>query len=360
MPSNNRAIIASAGSGKTTNIVDASCGDETRRAGMITYTNNGREEIAKKCYERFGCVPPHVTISTWYAFLLRHFVRPYQNFLYEPHVTGIQFVNGRSDRYSKANDIPRHYFSRPDRTRIYVDKVSKFACQVIDRTEGLPLLRFGQIFDRLFIDESQDLAGYDLDLIEMLLKSGVQISLVGDHRQATYSTNNAAKNKKYGGPKVVLKFEEWEKAGLCEIDYHNYSRRCVQPICDLADQFYPEFPDTKSQNKTVTGHDGVFAVQERHVLAYMAAYNPQPLRYSRASKNIAGKPINFGNAKGMTFDRTIIFPHGPLKKFLKTSHLKDAGKEIAKIYVAITRARQSVAFVVDDGAPVSGLTLYKP
>ena len=35
-------------------------------------------------------------------------------------------------------------------------------------------------------------------------------------------------------------------------------------------------------------------------------------------------------------------------------------KEIAKIYVAITRARQSVALVVDNDATVSGLTVYWP
>ena len=358
MPLDNRVIIASAGSGKTTTIVDDACGDTARRAAMITYTNNGREEITTKSYQRFGCVPPHVTINTWYAFLLRHFVRPYQKCLYDPRVAGIQFVNGRSAPYVAADNVRRHYFSKPD--RMYVDKVSKFAWYVIEHTGGLPLQRFEQIFDRLFIDESQDLAGYDLELIELLLKSGVEITLVGDHRQATYSTNSAAKNKKYGGPNIVLKFEEWEKAGFCGIDYHNYSHRCVQAICDLADQFHPKAPNTESKNTDITGHDGVFAVRKSHVAAYMQAYNPQPLRYSRATRNIPGKPINYGNAKGMTFDRTLIYPHAPLKKFLKTGELKDAGKEVAKIYVAITRARQSVAFVVDDDSPIAGLNIFDP
>ena len=42
MPLDNRVIIASAGSGKTTTIVDDACGDTARRAAMITYTNNDR------------------------------------------------------------------------------------------------------------------------------------------------------------------------------------------------------------------------------------------------------------------------------------------------------------------------------
>ena len=103
-----------------------------------------------------------------------------------------------------------------------------------------------------------------------------------------------------------------------------------------------------SRNKTQTDHDGLFAVRESDVDAYMARYAPQPLRYSRATKNVYGKPMNFGAVKGMTFERTLIYPHGPFKKYLVSGDLKDAGKELAKFYVAVTRARQSAAFVVPD------------
>ncbi len=243
---------------------------------------------------------------------------------------------------------------------MYSDKVSKFACRVIENSSGLPLQRFEQIFDKLLIDESQDLAGYDLELIQLLLNSNVELTLVGDPRQATYSTNSGAKNKRFRGPNIVSKFEEWKNAGYCDIEFQNFSHRCVQAICDFADQFHPEAPKTKSKNSVVTDHDGVFAIKKRLVPIYMESYKPQPLRYSRATRDIPGKPINYGNAKGMTFNRTLIYPHAPLKKFLKTGDLKDAGKELAKIYVAVTRARQSVAFVVDEDTSVSGLTIYQP
>lgn len=94
------------------------------------------------------------------------------------------------------------------------------------------------------------------------------------------------------------------------------------------------------------------------VEAYRIRFSPQPLRYNRTFE-IEGNPINYGNAKGMTFDRTLIFPHGPLRKFLVSAKLEDAGKEIPKLYVAITRARQSVAFVVDDDTLISSMPLYQ-
>jgi len=96
----------------------------------------------------------------------------------------------------ESNTI-RHYFGKPG--NIYSDKVSKFACRIIEKTKGLPLRRFEQIFDRFYIDESQDLRAYDLELVELLMKSRVRMILVGDHRQATYSTNNALMNKRYAG-----------------------------------------------------------------------------------------------------------------------------------------------------------------
>lgn len=353
----NRIILASAGSGKTTAIVREACSDPTRSAALITYTINGSGELSRSAYDHFSAIPPKITISTWYAFLLRHFVRPYQNYLYEPRIARINFLRGQSARYVKATDVRHHYFSRDG--IIYLDKVSKFACEVIKRTDSLPIRRFEQIFDRLYVDESQDLAGFDLNLIELLLQSSTQVVLVGDHRQATYTTNDSRKNKRFARASIVDKFQEWEKRSLCKLEYETHSHRCIQPICDFADQFYPTFPKTKSLNNKTTGHDGVFAIESAFVPAYFERFTPQPLRYNRMHKDIPGLPINFGNAKGMTFDRTLIYPHGPLLKYLQTGNIADAGSEIPKLYVAVTRARQSVGFVVPDGFPVKGMPIFR-
>lgn len=54
------------------------------------------------------------------------------------------------------------------------------------------------------------------------------------------------------------------------------------------------------------------------------------------------------------------YPHGPLAKFLQSGDIADAGAEISKLYVAITRARQSVGFVVPDGSPLKAMSVYRP
>lgn len=361
MPSQNKIIVAAAGSGKTTTIIQDAGSNPDRDSLMITYTINGRDELIKKAYEEYGHVPPHLTIMTWFTFLLTHIVRPYQNQLETSgqRVNGIFFNNGVSAQYVGADDIRPHYFSSPG--NIYRDKISKFGCEVNKITDGKPIARLESIFDRVFIDEAQDLAGYDLDIVELLLRSGLQTNLVGDPRQATYSTNDGPKYKKYRGANIIGMFEHWEKKSLCDIEHQNYSYRCVQPICDLADRFHSLNKATESRNETTTDHIGVFAIRKNDVSAYLAMFDtpPQVLRFNKRTKNLPGDPINFGQSKGMTFKRTLIFPHASFKKFFTTNDIKDAGKSVEKIYVALTRAQQSVGIVVDDNYKEEVIPIFK-
>ena len=359
MPSGNRIILASAGSGKTTTIVEEALATDQRSA-LVTYTNHAEQELRAKCYALAGHVPARVRPVTWFTFLLRHFVRPYQNALLNGRVKGLSFVSGRSTKYVSATDIER--FNIDPQGRMYSDKISQFACRLIAETDGAPLRRAERIFDRICIDEVQDLSGYDLDFIELLMSSGMDVVLVGDHRQATYKTNQSGRNKQYGGASIIEKLDAWGVAGAASIDIHNHSYRCVQPICDFADRFFPEAPATESRNTFVSGHDGIFLVRERDVEAYVERYVPLALRYDRRT-NVDYIPVyNFGESKGMTFERTIIYPHGPLKKYLKTGRLEDAGQSLAKLYVGVTRAKQSVAIIVPnsfEATPIPDLSWFE-
>lgn len=357
MPSVNRIILASAGSGKTTDIVQEACGDPHVRSALITYTINGRGELSDKAYEHFGAIPLNVSIGTWYSFVLTHLVRPYQNKLYTPRISTINF--GRIPihlRKIKKADTQRYFFSSS--SRIWRDRVTDFACQVIKETDGLPLRRIERIFRRIYIDEAQDLSGWDLDLVEHLLNTSTDMVLVGDHRQATYSTNDNPKNKAYWGEEIVRKFDEWEKAGLVEIKHLAISRRCNQAICEFADRLFPTSPKAKSLNVEATGHDGVFLVAAYDLIRYCEKFSPKPLRYDKRTVVMRGKPVNFGGAKGMTFDRIVIYPHGKFLKYLQTGRLELKGRSLTRTYVAITRARNSVAIVVPNGFKSGLLPFY--
>ena len=349
MPSDNLVTMATAGSGKTTGLVrDALLRNEGRSA-LITYTINGASELRDKAFSENGFIPERVNIGTWFTFLLKHFVRPYQRALHETPIRRLAFVEGRSAKGVPQRDVRRFYLSDAD--SIYSDKISQFSCALIDATGGLPLRRLEGIYKQLYIDEIQDLAGYDLDLLDHLLTSDIKIRMVGDIRQATYRTNNSRRNTQFGGARIIDQFEEWERQEKLNIDYDSNSHRCVQPICDLADLLYPDLPNAASLNSNVTNHDGVFAVRQSDVEAYMQRFNPQTLRLNKRTRNVPGLPINYGAAKGCTFDRVLIFPHNKLLDAIihgDFARLADAPTTIAKVYVGITRARQSVGFVVPD------------
>ena len=234
-------------------------------------------------------------------------------------------------------------------------QIARFIVECDKAADGAVIARLQERFDTIFIDEIQDMAGYDLDVLELILRSRINLVMVGDHRQATFSTNNAAKNKAYAGTNIIAKFREWEKAGLVALSYAQETHRCHQLIADLADSFYAADLKTISKNKTVTDHDGLFLVSAQAAAAYLEKYQPQVLRLDRRTQCSGYPAMNFGESKGMTFDRVLIFPHGKGRQWLtsgKYEHVKDSA---AKMYVGITRARHSVAFVFDGESKVANL-----
>lgn len=345
MPFASRIIISAAGGGKTTRVVDQALKNDSGTTALITYTRNNVREIQLKAYRRSTVIPANVEVVSWYSFLLRELARPYRSAMHGRRIDGIHWVEGKSVPYVPEDKTDAHYFLNS--TRIYADKIAKFICRCDARANGAVMRRLKARYAHLIIDEIQDMAGYDLDLLELILRSGIAATLVGDHRQATFATNNSAKNKGFAGPAVIKKFEQWKKAGLVTIEYECHTHRCNQAIADLGDDFFPQEPKTISSNAVATGYDGVFLVGTADVDAYIAAFTPQVLRYSAKTNCEPYEAMNFGEAKGLTFERVLIYPHRKAASWLATGKLAHIEKSATKMYVAVTRARYSVAFVFD-------------
>ena len=137
------------------------------------------------------------------------------------------------------------------------------------------------------------------------------------------------------------------------------SHRCNQQICDFADALWPGMAKTTSLNQTTTGHDGMFLVSVRNLHEYVRTFNPAILRYNISTNSYGYSALNFGNSKGLGFQRVLIFPHGPIKKYLRSGNLNDVEGSIEKFYVAVTRARHSVAFLHDEECAV-GCIRWQP
>lgn len=357
MSAANRVIVAAAGSGKTETIVEnALAVPRSERVLITTYTIDGQDEIRKRFIKKQGFVPANVTILGWFAFLLRHGLKPYQHpGLGINEITGILF-DRRPFRVAKTKVRP--YFLT-NSGRVYSEHAAEFVLLLNDLSEGAVVDRISSVFPHIFVDEVQDISGRDFELIEALLRSGARMTLVGDPRQGTFATTQTRTNRAKSRSLIMTWFHELEKKQLVTIDELSHSYRCNQEICDFADLLYEGmgFPETTSRQNAKTGHDGVFIIPPELVDKYAVAHNPQVLRYNVKTSTGGLDAKNFGEVKGRTFERVMIFPTPGIQKCIK-SKVELADSTRAKFYVGVTRARHSVGLVLDDKSMAAGLPIW--
>lgn len=357
MPLSNKLILASAGAGKTTDIVRDALAMRPGKVAITTFTLKNVDEIKCKIVELNGCIPPEITVYPWYTFLLHEMVRPYQGSVHDLRVSGVNFAQGVTRTYVSKTNVAKYYCDKDNQA--YSDRLGDFALLCVSASGGRVVNRLRDMFEHVFVDEVQDLAGFDIDVLELLLRSPIGVTMVGDIRQSTYRTSYAPRNKKFCGRGFILKAEAWKKAGLCDVTYLAKSRRCIQSICNLADLIFPDLPKSKSCNERHTAHDGVFVVRGKDVAEYCRIYKPQVLRLNRKfMPDISAE--NFGMVKGLGFERVLIVPYSGITKWLSTGDHKQIERSAEEVYVGVTRAYQSVAFIHEGNVALSGVSIFEP
>lgn len=68
--------------------------------------------------------------------------------------------------YWGDDKFQRYYFDR--RNRVYSDKLAKLVIRCSTEAAGAVFERFSRIYPFIFVDEVQDRAGYDLDILVAL------------------------------------------------------------------------------------------------------------------------------------------------------------------------------------------------
>jgi DNA helicase II / ATP-dependent DNA helicase PcrA len=383
-----KLLLASAGAGKSQRIAKealerAALGG---RVLLLTYTINNQFELVRHIC-RLNKVQPHnVTVKGWFSFLLEDMVRPYQRCIVPERISGIildksgnphlfKSSNGRRfNRPGCAEKIcgecnPLHYVTKED-NRAHTYYLAKLAATINEQTRGKPARRLTELYDAVFIDEMQDLVGWDFAVIRAIVDTGdCDLDCVGDFRQAVYETSETTKKPQTSTEKI----SEFRDMGF-KVDNLSISWRCIQSICDLADRLHAKdglYTPTKSLVDSVpreyADHHGVFAVHAEHIGDYIKAYDPVILRWDRRTQKqlCEGRTAyNFGDSKGLSFERVLIIPTDKHAKFLSGSPTAFDGANTDdprnKLYVGITRARYSVAFRHEGGSVISGAQIWNP
>jgi hypothetical protein len=349
MPSKNLVKLSAAGSGKTWGI----CNDalsivndaaNKKKVLITTYTNKGIEAINQEIKKQnYGVLSERIVVRSWYQFLLYDLIRPYQSF-----ITGINTIKSFdfSNLYGKIN-----YFAHGKKQRyinsrgnILANYASELALYLNSQSKGMVIDRLEKIYSHFFVDEIQDMAGNDLDIIDLLMDSAIITICVGDNKQATYKTHNTQKRKKQAGKNVWMFFNYLESKGKANFEYNLVSRRFNQRICQFANSIFPNENNISTCMEEKTDHDGVFLILKDDVPMYYDYFKPVVLRHDKNTLTDGYSALNFGQCKGMTFERILIYPNKTLRDFI-------FGKELSsqqKYYVAVTRPKYSIAIVLDE------------
>lgn len=371
----NKLFIAGAGCGKTTFIIENALKIKDKKVLITTYTDNNECSIKNKIIEKNGFIPNNIKVQTWFSFLIQHGAKPYLACWFKDidNINGLSFVQGYNKNHTayinKAQSKNR-YFSKDN--KIYSIVLSEFVFRCNELSQNKVIIRLENIFDTIFIDEVQDLAGYDFDLLKLLFDSNIKICLVGDMRQRIYKTNTSNKNSfKNNNRNESYNIQQYiinKKINNCEIDEEtlNKSYRNNEMICDFSSKLYPNIKAVQSCSANQnTGHDGVFYIKLNEVNKYLSLYSLDRIIQLRDKKNSATKYINskypimnFGKSKGLEYDRVLIFTIPIFINILENLDNNGHSDYRAKLYVAITRAKHSVTFVSDKELDKYGINKY--
>jgi DNA helicase II / ATP-dependent DNA helicase PcrA len=345
----NKLTLAVARGRKTQSIVDRCvAAPRGRRMLVLTYTQTNQRELTSRLAQHQP-IEAEVEVQGWFSFLLGHWVRPYLPLKHPgQRLQGFIFDDDKPDRYAKG----RARFLDSE-GRAYKRHLAQLAMEVNTVSTEAVIDRLGRIYHEIYVDEVQDLNGYDLQVLLTLMRSPIDLYLVGDVRQALIQTNvHEPMNQNYKGADIKKWFDAQEKAGRLKIEHQAYTWRSNQVIADFADSIFDSswgFAKTVSKNTNTTGHDGVFAVASGDVEAYIARYAPMCLRHNvRSAQNL--QQLEFTNipmAKGLGVGRVLIGPTKGMIDFLRKGSVLEQ-KAACTLYVAVTRVRASVAFVSDD------------
>lgn len=348
MQLNNKVIISAAGSGKTFKICENAMKNLTtdNKVLLITYTNRGKEALINEFKKQnFGVIDKNVIIKTWFQFLLSDWIKPYQASFFKDInlIKSFDFSNAYGFINKKPTSSPSRYITKSK--NILSNEASRLALLLNDKSTHAVISRLERIYNNIYIDEVQDLSGDDINILEILFDSKINIFCVGDPKQSTYKTYNTNKFKNKTGKNIFQYFESLNSDSIVEMAVDNKSRRCNADICKLANMIHPNEPLIESLKDESDFHKGVYIISSDDVKEYYNNYRPIILRYDKRTKCEYHDVINYGVSKGLTFDRTLIYPNKPLTKLiLKGTNLSSP----EKYYVAATRAKHSVCIVLDN------------
>lgn len=334
-----RVILAVAGSGKTTYLVNHL--SQNKRTLIITYTDNNYDNIRDKILREYReSWPENVTVMRYFQFLYQFCYKPL--FSDECKAKGIDF-DSSPPRWAKKRT---KLFYLTNSNYFYSNRLAAFL-EDFNATSEIKR-RLEKYFDEFVIDEVQDIAGRDFNLLQSLMSANLNMLFVGDFYQHTYDTSRDGTVNKTLFSDIDSYEMRFSKAGIfVDKTTLQNSWRCSKAICDyVRENFGIMIYSAKTSNENI-----IICVTDP--LKIEKIYKDPAvvkLHYNGAAKYGKGHK-NWGDTKGqdcytdvcVLLNKTayLQYTNGTLQNLAMTTR--------NKLYVALTRAKGNV-YLIEEAA----------
>ncbi|HCH1700464.1 TPA: hypothetical protein NKR25_002573 [Vibrio parahaemolyticus] len=328
-------VLAVAGAGKSKTIIDRLSVDS--RCLIVTYTENNTLNLQSRILNKFGSIPKGIRVYSYFTFLFSFCFRP----VIGDKAKGINFAKKLPVKAQMAKKNTKEHFI-DDGRRIYSSRIAKLFTQY-PKTGVKLCRRIEKYFDLVCVDEVQDFAANDFNLLLKLADANVELLLLGDFFQHTFDTSRDSRIQENLHKNLQKYKEKFENAGY-NVDTKSLlkSHRCSPSVCDfVSKKIGIEIESHRKDKVQVTFIDDLEKVDKLFQNDSLIK-----LFYSNSDK-YHGYTNNWGNTKGLDDfnDVCVVLNKTTLTSFKndKLNELKSTTKN--KLYVACTRAKGSLFFV---------------
>ena len=258
--------IAGAGAGKTYGLAVSliehikACASH-KKTFALTYTNSATAKIEQEIIKRHGFIPSNLCIQTVHSFLLNEIIYPFSLFTLGDVYNDTSIMILHPPKYKNS------LFARLREINvIHTDNVYNIAKQIVDETVSkhnnkakkarvqrlLAILE--SCFDKIFIDEVQDLDVDALRFFEVMGSNNIDVYMIGDPKQAIKYPQALETFVKKIAPK--------EYANILPIN--NQTRRVPKEILAVSNNFCYEDQQQESLSEVVGELMYIESVDERY------------------------------------------------------------------------------------------------
>jgi len=332
-----KIILAVAGSGKTTHIISKLTLD--KRFLILTYTTNNVNTLRNGIIRKFSYFPENIKLQSYFVFLNSFCFKPLLS--YRIKSNGINWKQPPEFTRNLKRTNLRFYLDKTN--RLYHNRIAKL-CETQNILTDINN-RLEKYYDCLFVDEIQDFAGHDFNLLKSIVKANCEILFVGDFFQHTFNTSSDGKLNTGLFNDYEKYKQQFRMVGLIDDPTTlEKSHRCTKTICDfIKNNIGISISSATNRTSTIkVVNDGSEADSIINNNSIVKLFYETSYKYECYSDN-------WGNSKGINhFIDVCVILSKKIQQALDKEQLSVLNPTTKnKLYVACSRASNNLYFVPD-------------